>query len=915
MSNLSISTGLISGLDFDSLVKALALNQQRAIDKLDARSQEFEIKKTSIDVLEANLLALNSTVTALQGKVTFEQFSISNSADQQLRVSALKSAQPGNYVFQALQRASAHQSLSRGFANGDTQKVGQGTLTIAQGGFLDQPTLLEGLNDGSGVRRGLIRVQDRSGASAVIDLSRALHVDDVLARINENPDISVEARVVDGQFVLTDSSGGLGNLSVVDLNGGNTALDLGLRQSVASATLNGEVVYRVTENFNLAQLNDGNKIRTLQGAADMRISLADGSKVEVNLDGVTTLGEVLEKINTATGNNGKVNAALNEGRIVLTDNTSGGGALQVEDINQMTVVRQLGLDAQAAGDTLTGQRLSAGMNSVLLRNLRGGQGIEEQGEISLTDRTGRTATIDLSQAETLNEILEAINSATDDDTGEPLFLRATLNPQKNGIQISDTSGSTTGNLVIADLAGSTVAADLNIAIDAASSQVNSGNLSLRYVNEATSLEKYAPGGGAVELGMFRVVDSNGSVGVINLSSAVKNVGDVIQRINANTSISVRAELNETGDGFVLIDEAGGSGTLRVEELGEASTAADLRLLGEAYVDDQGQQRLSSRKVVQVQVDEDDTLEDLVEKLNDSGGLVTASIFNDGSTFNPMRLSVSSKESGRASRLMIDDGGLGLNFGTIVEARDARLQVGEDPATSFLLTSSTNSFKQVVQGIDIDIRNVGTTPANVDISPNVENVFERIQQFVTNYNQFVDVGAELTRFDPANNQRGVLQGDGIVLRATTRMNNLFFSRVGNSNEALQSLSALGIRVGDQGKLTLDEDRLRSMLNTQLSDVKKFFTAEETGFATRLKGTLESLTDQFDGLFALEKNVLSSSIDRTQVRVEQLTELMESRKRRLLNQFVAMENVIGSLQFQQNALGALKPMGAPPVKQQQ
>ncbi len=63
-------------------------------------------------------------------------------------------------------------------------------------------------------------------------------------------------------------------------------------------------------------------------------------------------------------------------RLQLQDLTGGGGSsdFKVEDINDAKVVRQLGLDATAQGTTLTGNRLLAGLNSVLLRNLNGGQG-------------------------------------------------------------------------------------------------------------------------------------------------------------------------------------------------------------------------------------------------------------------------------------------------------------------------------------------------------------------------------------------------------------------------------------------------------------------------------------------------------------------------------------------------------------
>jgi len=912
MSGFSISTGLISGLDIAGLVDALSLNQQQAIKRLEARTQEFTIKKTGINALEASLLTLSTTIASLKNKVTFEQLKVNNAGSDQFSVTVDKTAVPGNYVFQTVQQASAQQSLSRGYADTTTQTIGTGTLTIAQGGFLDKSTLLETLNDGSGIRRGMIRVTDRSGSSAVIDLTDVISVDDVLAKINDNVDISVSARVVDGRFILEDTSGSTAlNFTITDLNGGKTATDLGIAKSVTNSTLTGDEVYQVTENFLLEQLNDGNNVRLLTGAADIRISLADESNLEVKLDGSKTLKDVLAKINDHASNGGKVTAEISNGRLVLTDNTAGSGSLAVTDINNAKVTRQLGLDAASAGGVLTGNRLTGGLDSVLLRNLRGGQGIETLGEISITDRSGQTATIDLSGAETLTDVLEAINNAVDDVSGDPLKIQASINGRGNGLVIADTSGETASNLVISDVGGSTVAADLGITFDAATDEVESDALHLRFVNEATSVSNYAPDGQGIQVGMFQITDTAGNVGIIDITSAVKTVGDVIQRINANTSISVRAELNETGDGFVLIDEAAGAGTLEVTEFGDTTTAADLRLLGESYTGGDGAQRVSSRKVTLIDIEATDTLDDLVTKLNGAGSAVKASVFDDGSSFNSKRLSITSSTTGKDSRLLIDDGGLGLKFGAVVEAQDSLLRVGANPASAFLVSSSDNRFDDVVQGIDIDVRNIGLTAATVEVAVNTEKVSEHINNFVSIYNSYVTAADELTLFDVEANKRGILQGDTFVLRVSNRLTQSLTARFNGVSDTISSLSGIGLKIGSTGKLELDEDKLADALRDDLANVKKFFTTAEKGFGAKFEATLKSLTDIVDGTFTNEKNVLDASIDATTERISELNVLLESKKARLLNEFVQMENILSSLQSQQTALSSISSLRVNPA----
>ena len=57
---------------------------------------------------------------------------------------------------------------------------------------------------------------------------------------------------------------------------------------------------------------------------------------------------------------------------------------------------------------------------------------------------------------------------------------------------------------------------------------------------------------------------------------MQTVGDVVNAIN-RSRLSFQAGINTTGDGILLTDTGGGSGTLSVSE-GNSTTASDLNLL-------------------------------------------------------------------------------------------------------------------------------------------------------------------------------------------------------------------------------------------------------------------------------------------------------------------------------------------------
>ncbi|MDA1158269.1 MAG: flagellar filament capping protein FliD [Planctomycetota bacterium] len=903
MSSIRSTVGLNSGIDIAGITSQLISLQRAPARVMEARIDGYKGLKLGIEALETNVLQISSAVNTLNLPTTFKAVTTTNSDTSQLTVSANADATLGSYAFQTLRLATAEQRTSKGFANSDEQKIGAGTLTFSQGGKLSTSTRLDTFNGGEAVQRGSIKITDRSGASATIDLTKAYTIDDVLNAINEENALSVTASTSGGQIILTDSSGSTtSNLTVEEVGTGTTATDLGIQQSVAASTLTGSEVYYLTEDFTLDQLNDGNGVFQFDGADDLRFTTTDGTQIDVNLDDVFDLGELVSAINDDASNGGKLTASLSNGRLVLTDNAGGGGTLTVEDINQGNSVEALGLDNAAVGNTLTGDRLLAGLGSKLIRNLNGGQGITTPGSITVTDRSGLTATLDLSNAESLDEVLNAINSAIDDSTSDALSLTARYNELGTGIEVVDSSGATASNLIIADVGGGSVAADLGLTVDAASTSVDSGSLGVRRVGLQTSLKDFTADGESVASGSFLITDSAGNQQSIAVSSTSTTIGDILQRINAASNIQVTARLNDTGDGFVIEDNAAGAGSLTIEEVG-STTAADLRILGTGVVGSGGNQEISARDQTVITIDADDTLKTLVDKINDADIGVSAGFFNDGSAFNSFRLSLTSGNSGAAGSFIIDDGNLDLGLTVATKAQDALLQVGSTPATSFLIGSSTNQFDEVASGVSVTARAVGTSAANVNIDRDDSKARNAIKTLVAAYNSYITTTDQLTKFDEDPTKRGILQGQGIVLRVSTRLSNLINKSYFGSNEAIQNLSDLGVRTTDGGKLEFDESVFNDVVEATPDAVQKFFRDENNGVAARFKTTLETLTDSFTGTFTNEKNGLDNSISALENRVEQIDEVLAIRQDRLLRQFIQMEEIIGQLQTQGESIAAL------------
>ncbi len=114
---------------------------------------------------------------------------------------------------------------------------------------------LTSLNSGNGIAKGSIKITDRSGNTATIDLSSAETLQDVLNTINYNTGINVTASInrAGTGIVIQDNSSGGGALSVSEVDGGTTASGLGILGTSYSSTLNGSAI-GTAQFLSLAQL-------------------------------------------------------------------------------------------------------------------------------------------------------------------------------------------------------------------------------------------------------------------------------------------------------------------------------------------------------------------------------------------------------------------------------------------------------------------------------------------------------------------------------------------------------------------------------------------------------------------------------------------------------------------------------------
>jgi flagellar hook-associated protein 3 FlgL len=289
------------------------------------------------------------------------------------------------------------------------------------------------------------------------------------------------------------------------------------------------------------------------------IALSDGTTTKtIDLSKADTVGDVVDLINNAGV--GTITASVTGQGITL--NAGAADNISVNEVGGGNTAADLGIltpTAGGAGVNVTGASLQPQITELTaMSDLAAGAGIDQASGLQITNGT-KSATIDLSGATTVQDMLNDINGA---DVG----VRAEINSAGTGINILNEMQGT--NLTIGENGGTT-ATDLGIRSYGPNSQLSE-------LNNGQGVRTVA---GAD----FTVTDSAGVSFDVDLGNE-QTVQDVIDNINNSATAAgagVTASFATTGNGIVLTDTAGGGGTLSTKADNFSNALTDLGLTGQA----------------------------------------------------------------------------------------------------------------------------------------------------------------------------------------------------------------------------------------------------------------------------------------------------------------------------------------------
>lgn len=288
-----------------------------------------------------------------------------------------------------------------------------------------------------------------------------------------------------------------------------------------------------------------------------------------------------------------------------------------------------------------------------------------------------------------------------------------------------------------------------------------------------------------------------------------------------------------------------------------------------------------------------------QKSGDSG--VMASVLKDA---NGERLVMRSKNSGLANAFTVSVAGGDANLQALASGTTDQVvqaaQNAQATVNGIEVQSSTNEFKQVLQGLSFTVGQVtqADAPAVVTVVSDTEGMKKNLQSFMDAYNALSDKLTGVTKYDDASKTAGVMQGDSTIVGLSNGLRGVLSASLGGIN-----LSDIGIQMGKGGKLAFgtsaaDKAKLEAILQDP-DKLAQVFAApgepdkpETKGLAVRMKEFADKMLEFDTGLFDVKNKSLTQFKKNNGKAQDRVNEQADAFEQRMRAQYTALDKKMGS-----------------------
>lgn len=307
-----------------------------------------------------------------------------------------------------------------------------------------------------------------------------------------------------------------------------------------------------------------------------------------------------------------------------------------------------------------------------------------------------------------------------------------------------------------------------------------------------------------------------------------------------------------------------------------------------------------------------TLTEVVSAINAAGnGDTSAAIVQVAE--GQYRLQLQSNETGSASAIGLDLGqftGLASGFTTLSTGDDAQIQI--EGTTPYTVTSSSDTFEDLMPGVDITITGVPTGTVDIDVRRDGDELASRVETLVSSLNNVISGLKESSAYDSETERAALLTGNSTIRRALDEITASVINPIDGAS--LGSVGLTGVNITNEGTFEFDKAAFLAAYDADPDAVERVYSVP---FGSDDDSVAGRLLDEIDDATAFGTGYLRSAEDAENARVDDLADSvsawdrrLEIRETTLRGMYTRLESALAQLQAQSSWLaGQIANLTAP------
>lgn len=395
-----------------------------------------------------------------------------------------------------------------------------------------------------------------------------------------------------------------------------------------------------------------------------------------------------------------------------------------------------------------------------------------------------------------------------------------------------------------------------------------------------------------------------------LNSTVANVATNAGKLTSTAKVDAAAATSSSTAVTATLGDGAAAGTLKftVDRLAQGQTAVTAS--SATWADASGVVTIEIGGERHELTAASNSMSDIAYAVNQAGlGIsatrVAAGTAADGTAL--YRLQFASNETGEAAKFSVyagasadhaagaDDLFAADGAAIVSEAQDAQLTLWPGTGAAQTVTSTGNTFADVLPGVTLAVTEASETPATVTVSRDAKAVSAKVAGLVANLTSALSYISSNSRVTSASDggatTGGTLTGDGTARETKTKLSSAFIAPIDGV-----SPGDYGITVDKTGVFSFDATKFEAAL---AKDPQKTLAAV-AALGARVEETAKGLSDPREGIITAKVTGQQSQAKDLTTQIERWDDRLANRRATLERTYATLEVTLSNLQSQGNWL---------------